>query len=150
MLDRQSSLAGLCEPQDARTKPSRPLRPRWTGSRLSQEVTVQLPEQATSQNFGSPAHTSLVSRGITPQETTHKLLYEPKGRVIVSASTRMQGLPPCASASPMRKVTGSGVWIPSRSRFQRSWLNGSRQGSRSLPPCVNCSNQMAVGWRCWM
>ncbi len=44
----------------------------------SLDVTVQIPEQATSQNFGSPAtHTSLFSRGITPGGTTHKLLYEP-------------------------------------------------------------------------
>ena len=79
MLDRQSGLAALgCEPQDARNKPYRPLKPRWTGSRLFQEVTVQVFEQATSQNFGSPAaFTSISSREIASQGTPLKLLYEP-------------------------------------------------------------------------
>jgi len=78
MLDRQSShavdfrvAASCCN------KPYRPLRPWWTGSRLSQEVTVQVSEQATSQNFGSPAAlTSISSREIAPGATP-KLLYEP-------------------------------------------------------------------------
>jgi hypothetical protein len=79
MRDRQSRLAALgCEPQDARNKPYRPLRPRWTGSRLFQEVTVQVFEQATSQNIGSPAaFTSISSREIASQGTILKLLYEP-------------------------------------------------------------------------
>ena len=68
MLDRQSSLCGfvLRETAGCCNKPYRPLRPWWTGSRLFQEVTVQVSEQATSQNFGSPAaSTSISSRGIT-------------------------------------------------------------------------------------
>ena len=67
ILDRQSSPDGfvLRETAGCCNKPYRPLRPWWTGSRLIQEVTVQLPEQATSQNFGSPAAlTSISSRGI--------------------------------------------------------------------------------------
>jgi hypothetical protein len=70
MLDRQSSPDGfvLRETADCCNKPYRPLRPWWTGSRLFQEVTVQLAEQATSQNFGSPAaSTSISPRGITPR-----------------------------------------------------------------------------------
>jgi hypothetical protein len=56
------------QPLDARNKPHRPLKPWWTGSRLSPEVTVQVSEQATSQNFGSPAaFTSISSGGITPK-----------------------------------------------------------------------------------
>src|SRR6266699_2022961 len=68
MLDRQSSHAvDLRETAGCCNKPYRPLRPWWTGSRLSQEVTVQVSEQATSQNFGSPAAlTSISSRGIAP------------------------------------------------------------------------------------
>src|SRR5947209_4499309 len=78
MLDRQSGPATLGEPQDARNKPYRPFLPWWTGSRLFQEVTVQIPEQATSQHFGSPAaYTSILSEGQVPQRTMHKLLYEP-------------------------------------------------------------------------
>jgi hypothetical protein len=43
------------------------LKPWWTGSRLFPEVTVQVSEQATSQNLGSPAaFTSISSGGITP------------------------------------------------------------------------------------
>src|SRR5260221_13836074 len=68
MLDRQSShavdfrVAGSCC-----NKPYRPFLPWWTGSRLSQEVTVQVSEQATSPNFGPPAAlTSISSRGIAP------------------------------------------------------------------------------------
>ena len=50
------------------------------GSRLFQEVTVQVFEQATSQNFGSPAaFISIFSREIAPQEIIPKLLYEPEG-----------------------------------------------------------------------
>jgi hypothetical protein len=68
MLDRQSSLAvdfrevvGCCN------KPYRPFLPWWTGSRLFREVTVQLAEQATSQDFGSPAaFSSISSRWIIP------------------------------------------------------------------------------------
>src|SRR5258707_325163 len=78
MLDRQSShavdfrVAGSCC-----NKPYRPLRPWWTGSRLSREVTAQVSEQATSQIFGSPAAlTSISSRGIA-LGATPKLLYEP-------------------------------------------------------------------------
>jgi hypothetical protein len=56
ILDGQSSLAAfVCKPQDARNKPRRPLEPQWTGSSLFQEVSVQLAEQASSQNFGSLA-----------------------------------------------------------------------------------------------
>src|SRR5256884_5228749 len=46
-----------------------PILPWWTGSRLFQEVTVQIPEQATSQHFGSPAaYTSILSRRTSPSE----------------------------------------------------------------------------------
>src|SRR2546421_3756111 len=69
ILDRQSSPDGfvLRETPDCCNKPYRPLRPWWTGSRLFQEVTVQVAEQATSQNLGSPAaSTSISPRGIPP------------------------------------------------------------------------------------
>src|SRR5258708_33743189 len=67
MLDRQSSSGGLVfrEAADCCNKPYRPLMPWWTGSRLSEEVTVQIIEQATSQNLGSPAaSTSIPLEGL--------------------------------------------------------------------------------------
>jgi hypothetical protein len=78
MLDRQSShavdfrVAGSCC-----NKPYRPLRPWWTGSRLSREVTAQVAEQATSPNFGSPAALTVYPPGELPLGATPKLLYEP-------------------------------------------------------------------------
>ncbi len=56
MLDRQSSRAvDFREAADCCNKPYRPFWPWWTGSRLFREVTLQVSEQATSQNFGSPS-----------------------------------------------------------------------------------------------
>src|SRR5712692_5215191 len=81
MLDRQSSPGGLVfrETAGCCNKPYRPLVPWWTGSRLSREVTVQVSEQATSQNLGSPAaYTSISSRRFIPRRAIPKLLYEPK------------------------------------------------------------------------
>src|SRR5260221_3795472 len=80
MLDRQSSPGGLVfrETAGCCNKPYRPLVPWWTGSRLSREVTVQVSEQATSQNLGSPAaSTSISSKRIIPRRAIPKLLYEP-------------------------------------------------------------------------
>jgi len=76
MLDRQSSQAvDKRTASDCCNKPYRPLVPWWTGSRLFREVTLQLAEEATSQNFGSPAaFTSISPRGIASWGYTQTII----------------------------------------------------------------------------
>src|SRR5947209_14750017 len=130
MLDRQSGPATLGEPQDARNKPYRPFLPWWTGSRLFQEVTVQIPEQATSQHFGSPAaYTSILSEGQVPQRTMHKLLYEPNSCWRSTGSSHVRSAPSPAQRKGEPELAT--VWCspPHRSPARWGWCSDAAVGA---------------------
>jgi len=97
MLDRQSSRAvDFREAADWCNKPYRPFWPWWTGSRLFREVTLQVSEQATSQNFGSPAaFTSISSKGITPRRLhpNYYMSHDEGKPYTIGENSRNNGLP---------------------------------------------------------